>query len=115
MTDETSPERRRRKPSQEIRDSKEVRTAMAALGTRVRQLRQDEKLTLEAAAERTGLDWKHLQKLESAKINVTLTTLVRVAIGYRVSLAELFSAPGRPSPRRSPPRREPGHRARSDR
>lgn len=74
---------------------------MRALGTRVRGLRLDADLTLEVAAELTGLDWKHVQKIEAGKVNVTLVTLVQIAKGYGVTLDDLFRSPKRA--RRAPP------------
>jgi transcriptional regulator with XRE-family HTH domain len=61
-----------------------------ALGARVRALREDQGWTLEQAAERCQLDWKHLQKIESGVLNVTLVTLVRIAVGLGVSTQALF-------------------------
>jgi transcriptional regulator with XRE-family HTH domain len=52
-------------------------------------------LTLEQTAERGDLDLKHLQKYEAGHINVTL---VRVAKGLKVDLADLFTAPSSASP-----------------
>jgi len=63
-----------------------------ALGARVRSLRDAEGLTLEAAAERCSIDWKHLQKIEKGSLNVTLVTLVRLAVGLGVGLDALFAA-----------------------
>ncbi len=60
------------------------------LGARVRDVRVEQELTLERAAERMGLDWKHLQKVESGAVNVTLVTLLRIADGLHVSIADLF-------------------------
>jgi ribosome-binding protein aMBF1 (putative translation factor) len=61
-----------------------------ALGLRVRGLRNERGWTLEQAAERCDLDFKHLQKVESGQVNVTLVTLVRLAVGLKVSLGALF-------------------------
>jgi hypothetical protein len=54
-------------------------------------------LTLEAAAERCAIDWKHLQKIEKGSLNITLVTLVRLAVGYRIEMGALFT-PGDPAP-----------------
>jgi len=61
-----------------------------SFGLRLRALRQDQDLTLEAAAEQMDLDWKHLQKIEAGQLNVTLVTLVRIAKGLETSLSDLF-------------------------
>jgi transcriptional regulator with XRE-family HTH domain len=75
----------------------------------VRQLREAAGLTLEAAAERADLDWKHLQKVETgtegggAALNITFVTLVRIATGLRVELRDLFVRPARHPGRKSVP------------
>lgn len=57
-----------------------------ALGARVRATRLRQRLTLEQASERMGLDLKHLQKIEAGQLNATLGTLARIARGLGVSL-----------------------------
>lgn len=79
--------------SQVYKRSKRYLTEVTNLGTNVRALRQKKKLTLEAAAERMSLDLKHLQKVEAGALNTTMVTLVRLAEGLEVPLAELFRAP----------------------
>jgi transcriptional regulator with XRE-family HTH domain len=64
-----------------------------ALGLRIRALREAQGWTLEKAAERCDLDLKHLQKIEAGMLNVTLVTLVRVAVGFREPLSSFFLAP----------------------
>jgi transcriptional regulator with XRE-family HTH domain len=49
--------------------------------------------TLEAAAEHTGVDWKHLQKIEAAQINPTVMTVIRIAEGFGVPVWGLFRGP----------------------
>lgn len=63
-----------------------------ALGARVKQLRLARGWTLEHAAEEADLDLKHWQKVESADppLNVTLVTLHRLSIAFKIPLAELF-------------------------
>ena len=73
--------------------SKPYRSAARSLGLRVRGLRQARGWTLQEAAERMDLDWKHLQKIEAGTLNVTLVTLVRLAEGFGEPLAALFIAP----------------------
>jgi transcriptional regulator with XRE-family HTH domain len=72
--------------------SARFRRETRALGARVRRLRVERNLTLEAAAEAMHMDWKHLQKIESGvpPINVTMVTLLRVAEGLRVPLSALW-------------------------
>lgn len=70
------------------RYAREVRS----LGVRVRALREERGWTLEQAAERCDLDLKHLQKIEAGLLNVTLVTLVRLAVGFRQPIARFFGA-----------------------
>jgi transcriptional regulator with XRE-family HTH domain len=109
------------RPSRLVKESRRFGAAAKALGARVRELRKARAWTLEQAAERMLLDLKHLQKVEAGNppVNVTLATLLRIADGLDVTVAELFSAvvrkgrapatsdarPGRRSP---PARRGPG-------
>jgi transcriptional regulator with XRE-family HTH domain len=71
--------------------SPRFRRALRALGLRVRALREARGWTLEQAAEAMALDLKHLQKVESGLLNVTMVTLLRIADGFEVPLRELFS------------------------
>ena len=63
---------------------------IAMIGARVRKLRTGRGWTLEAAAEHTGVDWKHLQKIEAAQLNPTVMTLLRIAEGFQVPFGVLF-------------------------
>ena len=62
-----------------------------ALGLRIRALRTEREWTLEQMAERCDLDLKHLQKIEAGQLNVTLVTLVRLAVGLKKPMAVLFT------------------------
>jgi transcriptional regulator with XRE-family HTH domain len=48
-------------------------------------------LTQEEAAHRIRMATRHYQKLESAQLNVTLRTLVRVADAFQLEVKELLS------------------------
>lgn len=76
--------------SQIARQSGRFADEVAALGARVRQLREARSWTLERAAEAMNLDLKHLQKIEAGKLNVTMVTLVRIAEGLGEPMASLF-------------------------
>lgn len=82
------------------RQSRRFSAAARKLGLRVRELRQERELTLQGAADRTGLDLKHFQKVEAGQINLTLVTLLRIADGLGVELSDLFVAGPRPARRR---------------
>jgi len=49
------------------------------LGRRVRRRRKQMKLTQETASQRSGIYWRHWQKIEAGEVNVTLETLARLA------------------------------------
>jgi transcriptional regulator with XRE-family HTH domain len=40
--------------------------------------------------ERTGIDYKYYQEIESGRVNVTLKTLYRLAKLFRVKISEFF-------------------------
>ncbi|MGH7280415.1 MAG: helix-turn-helix domain-containing protein [Polyangiaceae bacterium] len=83
--------------SQIHRRTSRFKREQRALGGRVRGLRHDAGWTLEGAAERCELDWKHLQKIEAGALNVTLVTLVRLAVGFRRPLHAFFAPTEDPS------------------
>jgi len=87
---------RRGEPTIEIRVKGGIQTSEQRLRERlavqVRALRIEQELTLRMAAERAGLFWRHWQKVEAGEVNVTLHTLMRVALALSKSPAELLSA-----------------------
>jgi transcriptional regulator with XRE-family HTH domain len=66
------------------------RKLRAGLARNVRRLRGDASLTLEAAAHAVGIHTRHLQKIESGEVNVTLRTLARIADVLKLSAASLL-------------------------
>lgn len=71
--------------------SEAQRTVRKQLARRVRELRGAKGFTQESLAQRAGLAVRHLQKLESSELNVTLDTLTRVAAALNVDITELFT------------------------
>lgn len=71
-------------------DAQRVRQRVAA---QVRRLRGARDLTQEAAAGRAGLAVRHFRKIEAGEVNVTLDTLVKVAVALGVDVAELLQWP----------------------
>lgn len=69
---------------------KPIEGAQRRLGLRLRQLREERKLTQEQAAELAGLHAKHLSVIENGGVNVTFTSLVALAVAYKVSLSAFF-------------------------
>lgn len=76
--------------SEQTKRSREFQRLQKRLGRRVRQLRTDQGLTLEGLNERSGVDWRHIHKIEAGTLNVTLVTLYRLAKGLGVSIPDLF-------------------------
>ncbi|WP_458094503.1 helix-turn-helix domain-containing protein [Roseomonas sp. WA12] len=62
----------------------------AELGARLRALRQDRELTLEALAEMAGLDKGYLSRLERGLKNPSIATVLRLSEALDVPVAELF-------------------------
>lgn len=61
-------------------------------GKALRELRTSKGLTQEELAERSGIDYKYLQKLEGQNpSSPTLSTLEKLAKGLGISLVELIS------------------------
>lgn len=67
--------------------------ARRRLAAHLKALRKARGLSQDEAAEVSGLHGKHLLRIESGRVNVTLATLVALSIGYRVPMAELFPKP----------------------
>lgn len=59
------------------------------LGARVRQLRKERQLTLEALAERSGVSRAMLSKIERGEKNPTLVVAARIAEGFGITLSRL--------------------------
>jgi transcriptional regulator with XRE-family HTH domain len=76
--------------SQVARQSPRYAAEAKALGSRVRELREQRGWTLERADETSGIDWKHWQKIEAGQINVTLVTLTRLAEAFGEPVSSLF-------------------------
>ena len=74
---------------------------------RLRELRVERGLTLEAVASRASIDVSTLSRLESGKRRLALDHLPGLAAALGVSADELLSPPQRPDPR---VRRPPQHR-----
>lgn len=73
-------------------ESARVVAAQKAVGQRVRAIRKSLGLTLERASERADLDLRHLQKIEAGTVTATLATLVRIADGLSIPVADLLAA-----------------------
>lgn len=64
---------------------------LRALGSQLRRLRLEQRLSQERLAERSGLTYKYIGRIELAKADPGADTLVRLARGLRVPVGELFA------------------------
>jgi transcriptional regulator with XRE-family HTH domain len=72
---------------------------LAAVGPRLRALRQKRTITLTALSETTGISVSTLSRLESGQRRATLELLLPLARAYQVPLDELVGAPETGDPR----------------
>lgn len=63
------------------------------LGLRVRDLRKAQGWTLEQAARQAGLARSTLSKIENGQMSPTYDALKKLAVGLRISVPQLFTAP----------------------
>jgi DNA-binding XRE family transcriptional regulator len=61
------------------------------LGKRLRAIRAERGLTQAKAAEAIGVHPVHVSRIETGDANVTIDTLVALAVAYRVELRDLFA------------------------
>lgn len=64
----------------------------ADLGSRMKAVRQSAGLTLEAAAQRSGLALSTIHKIENGRVSPSYENLVRIARAYEIGMERLFSA-----------------------
>ncbi len=57
---------------------------------KIRQLRTEKHLTQESLCHKAVIAPRHLQKIESAKVNVTVYSLVKIANALEVDVATFF-------------------------
>jgi transcriptional regulator with XRE-family HTH domain len=65
------------------------------LGRRIRQLRTDRGLTLEALAGRAGISTAMLSKMERGAVNPTLVVAMRVAEGLGITITQMVGVEAR--------------------
>lgn len=58
----------------------------------MRALRSALEITQEELARRARLDAKHIQAIEAGDANVTVSTLLGLAVGLECDVADLFNA-----------------------
>lgn len=60
------------------------------IGENIKAIREEKKLTLDAAARQTGVSRSMLAQMEKGEVNPTISVLWKVANGYRVSFTSLM-------------------------
>ena len=66
---------------------------LRAFGARLKEVRAQLYVTQDKLAELSGLDLSHIARMETAKRNPKLTTLITLSIALKVSLSELLDFP----------------------
>lgn len=69
------------------------------VGRRVSELRVTQGLTQEALSERLGVNLQYLQRIEAGRENLTIRSIVHLAVTLGVRIATLFEPPQDRSPR----------------
>ncbi|MBE0501619.1 MAG: helix-turn-helix transcriptional regulator [Desulfuromonadales bacterium] len=64
------------------------------IGMKIRRLRQDKRMTLQALADRTGLSKPLLSQIENEQVIPPLATLLRIAKAFDVGLHHFFQEEG---------------------
>ncbi len=67
------------------------------VGINVKNIREARKLTLDAAAELTGVSRSMLAQIEKGDVNPTISVLWKIAGGYKVSFTSLLENHARPN------------------
>lgn len=71
--------------------SAQEQAVMEKLGIKVRQLREDSKLSQEKLAELANIHRTYISSIERGQQNISLTILIRLAESLDVSLESLFA------------------------
>ena len=88
-------------------------TASVFLAQRLRELREWSGLSQELAANAVGIGFKYYQQLEGARIRgVRLGTLENIAMGYGLTVNQLFDLKLTPTMVKEPKALPPPHRKR---
>ncbi|CAO3358856.1 Predicted transcriptional regulator [Azospirillum melinis] len=62
------------------------------LGPRLKRIRQQKELTIQAVAEKAGIAKSTISKIENDQLSPTFDVLQRLAVGLGIDLAQLFSS-----------------------
>ena len=67
-----------------------------AVARNIKEIREGKKITLDAAAKLTGVSRSMLAQIERGEVNPTISTLWKIANGYKTSFTSLFEPRGEP-------------------
>ncbi len=63
---------------------------ISRFGIRVRAARHAQNLTMEDVADRAGIDYRQVSRVEAGSINATISTAIAIARALGVPLSQLF-------------------------
>lgn len=69
----------------------QIATAQQRLGHRVRQLREQRNWSQDTFAHLSGLNRAYPHKIETAKVDVRFSTLVKIARAFEIAVADLVT------------------------
>jgi transcriptional regulator with XRE-family HTH domain len=64
--------------------------ALHSFGQRLTQLREKKNISIPDLAARTGLDARHIGRIEAGEVNILVSTVFKLAKGLGVSPGELL-------------------------
>ncbi|MEP2990616.1 MAG: helix-turn-helix transcriptional regulator [Parasphingorhabdus sp.] len=67
---------------------------LTRLGSCIRAIRQDHKLSQEALADAAGIDRSHMGKIERGERNVSVLNIHRIAKALEISITDLMEQSG---------------------
>ncbi|MCB0272643.1 MAG: helix-turn-helix transcriptional regulator [Bdellovibrionales bacterium] len=72
--------------------SKKQQDIKKIIANNIRTSRESQGWSQEEAAHRVNVHFRHYQKIEYGKVNVTIDTLVKVCKGFGINIQDLFKA-----------------------
>jgi len=64
---------------------------LSQLGSKIREIRKDKKMTQDALADKCNFEKASLSRIETGQTNLTLRSLQRISKALEVPIAELFT------------------------
>ena len=63
---------------------------LTEIGLRIRQLREERKLTLQEFADKLEIEYNNVIRIEKGRTNFTIGTLVKIANALEIPISKLF-------------------------